>query len=114
MKVIKRVSSIIFREDLILCKTKGGYSVIKKIDNIDYSTERKFKTLRKAKRYFEINEERLFDDMRYVADYEQKDIVSLKELLREGYVGITEKHIAVKELSGDDKSIETIINELEA
>ena len=52
--------------------------------------------------------------MRYVTNYEMKDRVILKELLNEGYVGITETGIAVKELTVDDKSIETLINELEA
>ena len=52
--------------------------------------------------------------MRYVTKYEMKDIEVLRDLLNEGYVGITETGIAVKELTEDDKSIETLINELEA
>ena len=52
--------------------------------------------------------------MRYVTNYELKDIDALRDLLNEGYAGITETGIAVKELTVDDKSIETLINELEA
>ena len=50
--------------------------------------------------------------MRYVKKYELINIEFLKDLLNEGYVGITEKGIAVKELTEDDKPIETLINEL--
>ena len=52
--------------------------------------------------------------MRYVTNYELMNIKFLKDLLEEGYVGITEKGIVVKELTEDDKPIETLINELEA
>lgn len=63
--------------------------------------------------YSEVKERQL-SNMRYVTNHEMKDIEVLRKLLNEGYVGITEKHIAVKELSEDDKAIETLINELEA
>ena len=56
----------------------------------------------------------LKEDIIYVSYYDMKDKVFLKELLNKGYVGITETGIAVKELTEDDKSIETFINELEA
>ena len=54
------------------------------------------------------------EDIIYVSYYDMKDKVFLKELLNKGYVGITENGIAVKELTEDDKPIETLINELEA
>ncbi len=52
--------------------------------------------------------------MRYVTNYEMKDIDVLRDLLNEGYIGITETNVAVKELTEDDRAIETLINELEA
>lgn len=53
--------------------------------------------------------------MRYVTNYEMKDIEVLRDLLNEGYVAITERGIAVKVSdSSDDKLIENLINELEA
>ena len=64
-----------------------------------------------GKIYSEVKERKV-SDMRYV--YEMKDIEVLRDLLNEGYAGITETGIAVKELTEDDKSIETLINELEA
>ena len=63
--------------------------------------------------YSEVKERKL-TNMRYVTNYELKDIEALRDLLNKGYVGITETGIAVKELTEDDKSIETLINELEA
>ena len=52
--------------------------------------------------------------MRYVTNYEMKDIQILRDLLNEGYVAITERGVAVKVSdSSDDKLIETLINELE-
>ena len=62
--------------------------------------------------YSEVKERKI-TDMRYVTNYELKDIEVLRDLLDDGYAGITEKGIAVKELTEDDKSIETLINELE-
>ena len=55
----------------------------------------------------------LKEDIIYLSYYDMKDKVFLKELLNKGYVGITETGIAVKELTEDDKPIETLINELE-
>lgn len=66
-----------------------------------------------GKIYSEVKERKV-SDMRYVTNYEMKDIEVLRDLLNEGYVGITETGIAVQELTEDDKSIETLINELEA
>ena len=66
-----------------------------------------------GKIYSEVKE-RMVSDMTYVTKYEMKDIEVLRDLLNEGYVGITETGIAVKELTEDDKSIESLINELEA
>lgn len=66
-----------------------------------------------GKIYSEVKERKV-SDMRYVTNYEMKDIEVLRDLLNEGYVGITETGIAVKELTEDDKSIENLINELEA
>lgn len=66
-----------------------------------------------GKIYSEVKE-RMVSDMRYVTNYEMKDIEVLRDLLNNGYVGITETGIAVKELTEDDKSIENLINELEA
>ena len=63
--------------------------------------------------YSEVKERKL-TNMRYVTNYELKDIEVLRDLLNDGYVGITETGIAVKELTDDDKAIETLINELEA
>lgn len=63
--------------------------------------------------YTEVKE-RQVSNMRYVTNYELKDIEVLRELLNEGYVGITETNIAVKELTEDDKAIETLINVLES
>lgn len=65
------------------------------------------------KMYSEVKE-RQVTNMRYVTNYEMKDIEVLKELLNEGYVGITENRVAVKELTEDDKAIENLINELES
>ena len=56
----------------------------------------------------------LKEDIIYVSYYDMKDKFFLKALLNEAYVGITETGILVKELTEDDKSIETLINELEA
>lgn len=65
------------------------------------------------KMYTEVKE-RQVSNMRYVTNYELKDIEVLRELLNEGYVGISETNIAVKELTEDDKAIETLINVLES
>lgn len=65
------------------------------------------------KMYTEVKE-REARKMRYVTNYEMKDIEALRELLNEGYVAITERGIAVKVSdSTDDKLIENLINELE-
>lgn len=66
-----------------------------------------------GKIYSEVKERKV-SDMRYVTNYEMKNIEILRNLLNDGYVGITETGIAVKELTVDDKSIENLINELEA
>ena len=66
-----------------------------------------------GKIYSEVKERKV-SDMRYVTNYEMKNIELLRDLLNDGYVGITETGIAVKELTEDDKSIENLINELEA
>ena len=63
--------------------------------------------------YTEVKERKV-SDMIYVTNKMKDDIEVLRELLNDGYVGITETDIAVKELTEDDESIETLINELEA
>lgn len=114
MKVIKGIQNV-FNEALLLCVADNGlYTVIKIVNHSNFSRERNFNTLRKANRYFEINKERMLEDMRYVTEYEMKDIETLKDLSEEGYVGISDTRLAVKELTEDDVSIENLINKLEA
>ena len=63
--------------------------------------------------YTEVKERKV-SDMIYVTNKMKDDIEVLRELLNDGYVGITVTDIAVKELTEDDESIENLINELEA